>query len=149
VKARAALRRKEPNIYRYEHNGSHEWVVAFKRAGKPYVEYFADGIEGPEASFRRAVEHRDWLKPRIPPWNKLHRRSSPNRSGIIGVCVVNDRTRAGRRVRRWVASWYTADGRREKRSFSVPKYGERRAKALAIEARRRGVEEMLRARAKR
>jgi hypothetical protein len=50
-------------------------------------------------------------------------------------------------VRRWVGQWNTADGRKRNRSFSVPKYGERRARQLAIEARRQGVEELLRARA--
>jgi len=39
-------------------------------------------------------------------------------------------------------------GGTRKRTFSVAKYGERRAKALAIEARKQGVEELLAARAR-
>lgn len=145
----AALRRKHRNICRYEHNGSHEWRVAFKRAGQPYVKYFADGRGGKAASHRRAVKHRDWFERQITPWNKLHRRSSRNRTGTIGVSVYLDRTKTGTRVRRWVASWPTADGKRRNRSFSVAKFGERRARRLAIEARQKGVAEMLQARSKR
>jgi len=137
----------EPNIYRYTHNGATSWVVQVKRAGEEWVEYFADGDEDPWASHRRAKTWLKELKARITPWNKLHRRTS-NPTGIPGVTVSNDRTRAGNRIRRWVALWPTADGGRRKRTFSVPKYGERRAKALAIEAREQGVDELLAARAR-
>jgi AP2 domain-containing protein len=122
-------------------------VVSFKRAGASCVEYFPDGKEGAEVSRRRAIKYRDWLKARLPPWNKLHRRSANNTSGIIGVSRIVDRTRTGRRIPRWIAHWHTADGPQRKRSFSVLKYGARRAKRLAVEARRMGVEELLAGRA--
>lgn len=140
-------RGNEPNIYRYEHNGARSWVVQLKRVGESYVKYFADGADGPEASLESARTFRDDLRDRLPPWHKLHRRHSTNTSGIIGVSRVIDRTRTGTLVPRWVAMWHRTDGKRLKRSFSVFKYGEREAKRLAIEARRRGVEDLLLARA--
>ena len=147
MKGRRRPRKRERNIYRYEHNGWRGWVVQFKRAGIPYVRYIADGKHGRDASHERAVQYRDWLERRLPPWNKLHRRSATNTSGIIGVTRIIDRPRAGKRIARWIGFWYLADGDDTKRSFSVRKYGDRQAKALAIEARRRGVEELLAARA--
>jgi hypothetical protein len=136
----------EPNIRRYEHNGSHEWVVAFTRTGIRYVKYFPDGTEGPDASRARAIRYRDWLRPRLPPLIRLHRRSAANTSGIIGVTRIIDRTRAGNLIPRWVGFWYTPAGRQAKRSFSVPKFGEAQAKQLAIKARRRGEDELRAAR---
>ena len=138
----------EPNIYRYTHNGATSWVVQVMRAGNEWVEFFADGDDGPWVSHARAKTWLRELKGTIPPLNKLHRRSSTSRTGIIGVMFTNDRTRAGNRVRRWVAVWPKPSGGMRKRSFSVLKYGERRAKALAIEARKQGVEELLAARAR-
>ena len=134
------------NILRYEHNGATSWVVRVKRSGRQYVEYFADGHEGPEASLRRAIVWRNDLEKRLTPWNKLHRRSSVSRTGVIGVSVLDDRTRAGTIVRRWVAQWPIGDGRMRHRSFSVLKYGERKARRLAIEARRQGVADLFRER---
>ena len=122
-------------------------MLQVKRADQQWVKHFPDGDEGPWASHRRTKSYLKWLLPRITPWNKLHRRSSLSRTGIVGVTISNDRTRAGNRVRRWVAYWPTVDGGHGKRTFSVPKYGERRARALAIEARKQGVDELLTARA--
>jgi hypothetical protein len=135
------------NIRRYEHNGATSWVVAFKRAGKRYVQYFADGDEGKAVSRRRAQTWRDQMERKLVAWNKLHRRSSLNTSGHIGVSIIVDRTRAGTPVQRCVAHWPTADGGRRKKSFSVLVYGKTGALRRAIAARRQGVAEMLAARA--
>ncbi len=134
------------NIVRYEHNGATSWVVRLIRRGRRYVKYFADGDQGSQASRRRAIAWRDDMERRLTPWNKLHRRSAPNQTGIIGVSVLNDPTRTGRIVRRWVAHWPSADGGRRKRSFSVLVYGERGARRRAIAARRRGIADLLCAR---
>lgn len=135
------------NIQRYEHNGATSWVACLKRAGEEYKEYFADGDEGREASLQRAKAWRDAMERRLTPWNKLHRRSAVNTSGTIGVSVLDDRTRAGTLVRRWVANWPGPDGRKRKRSFSVPVYGEAGARKRAIVARQAGVAELLASRA--
>ncbi len=136
------------NVYRYVHNGYRGWVVSVKRGGSHHVKYFADGRQRPQASFKTAVAYRDRLLKRVPAFNKLKRRYERNTTGEIGVARCIERTRAGKLFVRYVATWPTASGRRAKRSFSVGKYGERRARRLAGRARRRGVREMLRGRAK-
>jgi hypothetical protein len=144
---RSAVPRNVRNVYRYLHNGYRGWVVTVKRGAAHYVEYFADGRQGPQASFERAVAYRNRLLKRVPAFNKLKRRYERNTTGEIGARCI-ERTQAGRRFVRYVATWPTASGRRAKRSFSIAKYGERRARRLAVQARRRGVEEMLRGRPK-
>jgi len=140
--------RKARNVYRYEHNGFRGWVVTVKRSGKRHVKSFADGREGPAASFRRAVAYRDWLVDRLPAFNKLKRSYVRNTTGEIGVAHCVERTRAGTLFVRYAATWPKASRGTLKRSFSATKYGHRRARRLAVQARRRGVEEMLRGRAK-
>ncbi len=135
------------NIVRYPYNGTTSWVVCFKRAGKKYIKFFADGDEGKAASLKRAQTWRDAMEEKLGPWNKLHRRSSTNTSGVIGVSLIKDRTRVGTIVRRWVAHWHSADGIRLKKSFSVLLYGDAEARRRAIAVRRQGVADFLAARA--
>jgi hypothetical protein len=135
------------NVYRYEHNYFRGWLVTIKRGGSPHREYFADDRAGPHASFNRAVTYRDWLLRQLPAFNKLKRRYERNTTGEIGVARCVERTRAGTRFVRYAATWPAASGGSIKRSFSASKYGESRARGLAIQARRRGVAEMLRQRA--
>ena len=68
--------------------------------------------------------------------------SSRNTSGIVGV----RRREATRETDEytyyhyfWEASWTDASGERQKRNFSVNKYGEDKAKSLAIAARKKGL----------
>jgi AP2 domain len=69
-----------------------------------------------------------------------------NSTGIPGVSLVNDRTRSGRVVQRFVAHWYNADGRREKRSFSTLEHGFAGAESKAIRARNAGLAKLFRER---
>jgi hypothetical protein len=136
------------NIYRCEHHGYRGWMVRVKRGAARHVEYFSDGGTGRQASFNRAMAYRDWLLKQVPAFNKLKRRYERNTTGEIGVARCVERTRAGTRFVRYAATWPTASDGKVKRSFSASKYGMLRARRLAIQARRRGVEEMLRQRAK-
>ena len=64
---------------------------------------------------------------------------STNRSGISGVQF--QRAKGGANdPGRWVAQTYMGDGKAYFKSFSIRKYGEEKAKALAIAERRRQLE---------
>jgi hypothetical protein len=93
------------NVYRYVHNGYRGWVVTVKRGGSHYVEYFADGRQGPQASFERAVAYRDRLLKRVPGFNKLKRSYVRNTTSEIGVARCIERTRAGRHFVRGSSTW--------------------------------------------
>jgi hypothetical protein len=71
--------------------------------------------------------------------SKVKRSYVLNKTGVVGVALVKDRTRKGTPVRYYVANWSDTFGRKHKRSFSMLKYGEERARELAVEARRRAL----------
>ncbi len=131
------------NVLRYEHHHFRGWVVALKRGGKVLdVQYFKDGRGGPEASRRRAIRYRDQAVRRLPPPVKLKSRYSRNTTGVIGVSLTKQRTRAGNLVSYYAATW-REEGRQRKRVFSLSKYGKQQAFGLAVDARREAVERVL------
>ena len=64
------------------------------------------------------------------------------RSGIYGVRRVILRNVSRRWLKYWVAHWSPLPGVYRKRYFSIRKYGEERARQLAIRARRAGLRNM-------
>jgi hypothetical protein len=64
------------------------------------------------------------------------------RSGILGVRRVIIRRARRRPWKYWAAHWSPLPGVYRKKQFSIRKYGEKKAKALAIKARRDGVRNM-------
>jgi AP2 domain len=140
----AAKRRGYRNVRRIEHNYFRGWVVSVKRRGERQVEYVRDGAYGgPRGALREALTRRDAIEAELPPPVKVKRVFSLNNTGEVGVAFVRQRTRAGRWVWYYVASWIELDGRRVKRSYSVLKYGKRRARAQAVQARREALARIL------
>src|SRR6266540_2975203 len=119
---------RERLIRRYEHHHFCGWVFSTKRRGRKWVKYFSDKPHGRQAALRRARSYRQWLLARLPPVTKVKRTYVRNTTGVIGVALVKDRTRAGHIVWRYVAHWPTSyGGRTAKASFSVRLYGKREA----------------------
>lgn len=65
----------------------------------------------------------------------------PNLSGILGVSKVV-KVVGGKKYAFWLATWSPKRGFVIKKSFSTAKYGETKAKKLAIQARKAGLEKM-------
>jgi len=131
------------NVGRHEHHHFRGWVVCLKRRGRRVeVRYFKDGARGAEASLGRALAYRDRAVLRLPPPLKLKTRYSANKTGVIGVSLTNQRTRAGKLARYYVASW-NESGRKRKRVFSIEKYGKRKAFGLAVAVRKEAVQRVL------
>ena len=138
--ARTKVRKRvEPLIGRIDHNFFHGFGVRIKRGAERWSKYFSDKPAGRAAALRRAQEYRDRLVARLPPPTKLKRTNVANRTGVIGVVFMRERTRAGNRSERYIALWPIKGGGRVKRSFSVAKYGKREAFRMAVAARRKGV----------
>lgn len=133
--------REHRNVYRMPHDAG--WLVAIGRRGKYWRRYFSDRAAGGQAAgLRAALRWRDELINTLPPPIRFRRGPGRSRSGVVGVHLSRERTRAGRPMSRYVATWH--DGRRPfKRTFSVAKFGERRARAMAIKTRREAVKELL------
>ncbi len=123
--------RKHHHIERADQ--SRYWIVVVKRSPGRLRRYFHDGRYGSKAAaLAEAIAYRDQLLATIPRW-RIHRRSSRNKSGTIGVFLVEQRH--GSRVdQRWTVTW-KEDGHHRQRAFSVKHYGSRRAKALAVALR--------------
>lgn len=111
--------KRERLIRRYEHNHFRGWVVATKRRGKRFVRYFSDRTDGIS---------------KLPWPTKTKRTNVRNKTGVIGVARVKERTRSGKIMRRYVASWSRRDGTRGKATFSIGLYGEEEAFKLAVRA---------------
>jgi len=136
--------RHHRNVTRCEHRFL-GWAVCLKRQGKIHLRYFRDE-RNRTTSLSRALAWRDQMIAVLPPPRKIKRRYVRNKTGVIGVSRCVDRTRGGTLVPRYYASWIDERGRRHKHSFSVAKYGEAKARAMAIRLRRKVIAEMLRPR---
>jgi hypothetical protein len=125
---------------------SRGYLVYMTRAGKKHLVYVSDNQAGGRAAaLREALRIRRQLEAKLPPllWHRLH---TNNETGVPAVTRVEGLTRAGKRATpRYQAFWIDGAGRRRTRSYSVSVYEERQAFQLAVEARRRGVREAIRA----
>jgi hypothetical protein len=83
---------------------------------------------------------------RLPTPSKVWTTPGRDKDDVRGVkreVAVNS---AGNLAENWRAQWVEVDGRIGKRGFSVHKFGEKDARAMAIEARRENLARMLRER---
>jgi len=136
--------RRHRNVGRVDREHFHGWVVVMKRRGRNVGgEHFRDALYGGRMkALRAAIARRDELEAELPPATHLRERDSRSKTGMAGVTVVMRRRRK-RVLRYWLANWVELEGRRVQRSFSVSKYGEGRARDLAVGARREAVERIL------
>ena len=127
---------------------THGFFLRAARHGKIYSAFFTDKRYGGRAqALAAAVEHRmKLLKILGLPAQKSRRWWAETvgrrgRSGIVGVQRVIDRQSKPRR-KYWRATWSPELGVVQKKQFSIRKYGDEKAKQLAIHARRAGVRSM-------
>lgn len=112
------------------------------RGGVDWADYFGYAVYGGREKALLAAQHvRDELLRRIEPDQRVRRRKpkgSRSRKGVVGVSrepyIVQ-----GRRYHRYVASWQDPEKGLQRRRFSIERYGEEKARALAIDARKKGV----------
>ena len=134
-------------ITRFENYERHSkgWWVRLHRRGELISKFFKDSdYPNKSAAKKAAQEYYRQLASENP---KMSRRDFAERrmahsSEIIGVQKVVS-VRFGHEYESWKARWSPKKGVRRVKTFSVDFYGEEEAKRLAIEARQRGLEEML------
>ncbi|MCB1204545.1 MAG: hypothetical protein KDN18_09820 [Verrucomicrobiae bacterium] len=140
-----------PGITRLDQTSvaTHGWQVRLQWKGVRFGRFFSDSTwGGREAALLCAERYRDRLLARLERRRSASSASTRshtapagrNRSGTVGVTRIVQRSSSGAEYHFWQASWTTSDGRREMVRFSVLKYGEETALALAREARRRALE---------
>ena len=125
---------------------THGFFVRLQRRGITHNAFFADqSCGGKRRALRAAQRYFRVLEKKYRPmtrkrWAELLRRKG--KSGIIGVRKVIIRRRGQRWLVSWQANWSPRPHVVRRRTFSVRKFGERKARTLAIMARRIGVQTM-------
>ncbi|HXT38791.1 MAG TPA: hypothetical protein VN887_02090 [Candidatus Angelobacter sp.] len=143
-------RSRTPGISRIDQPAKHNhgYFVRLQRQGIIHSAFFSDKQYGGRKNALLAA-HLHVLKLRKkfgPPvrrprrwWAEIPRRKS--RSGIVGVHPTTLR-REGRARKYWMATWSPEPYKAVRRVFSVSRHGERKARSLAIRARREGLRNM-------
>lgn len=130
----------------------HAWKVQIKRAKVRKHKYFPDTLYGGrEPALAAAKAWREHMLaemdgPGYEVWKREHTLAS-NTTGIPGVFRgVAGHKRGGEIVQTpyWQGYWTDMDGKRQIRVFSILAHGEDGAKALAVQARRQGLEQVAR-----
>jgi AP2 domain len=125
--------------------GTHGWLVRLQRRGVRVSRFFSDATWGGyEAALSKAQHFRDRI---VAGWARqdqarvISRQShtlpaARNRSGVVGVTEIVQRSPGGGEYRFWQASWTDQQGRRISVRYSVLRYGASEAFRLACVARR-------------
>ena len=131
---------KYPGLYReIGGKGGNRFRILINHNKEIIQEYFYIGASTTEAQAKRAALKR-WreLREVYPVITKRMFREIPRNtssSGITGVTRIVTISK-GYEYEFWKACWTTKRGKKCSRQFSVNKYGERKAKKLAIQTRR-------------
>ncbi len=137
-----------PGISRLDQESvaTHGWQVRIQSKGVRYGRFFSDRLwGGRDGSLEAAIRYRDRLVSRIHRVQaegaiSARSRQIPdprNRSGVVGVSRVVQRSAAGVEYHFWQASWTNVEGKRVVMRYSVLKYGDDRARDMACESRRK------------
>ena len=144
-----STKRKTKNIVRIIAGGQKGWQVRINRRGEKFHPYFSDSkFGGARKALAEATEVRDRIERENPPHTRRSRAEVLMRSNKSGVAGVNLRFQVrrlakGRRTYVFVeAAWSSRPGVVHRHRFSVDKYGRKKAWALAIAARKAGLDQM-------
>ncbi|NJM07008.1 AP2 domain-containing protein [Candidatus Gracilibacteria bacterium] len=130
---------KYKNITRIDHPAKRTfgYFVRVRRNGDGRTKFFSDNKHGDRlGSLAAAIEWRD--EQYLELGRQGLRKAPPGSALPVGVRRVTTDGYA-----RWVAQWVDAKGKRRTRSFAIVKYGDDRAKKLAVKARLRGEKQRL------
>lgn len=116
----------EPSEEHPRRHPTHGWQVRARRDGERLSKFFADAKhEGREQALEAAIEYRDRLLASIPDEPKKPRKAWSN-TGVVGLSV-REKTEGARSKLYVQLNWVDASGKRKAGSFSVEKWGLRRA----------------------
>ncbi len=136
-------------ISRIDSGSTHGYFVRGYRNGKTYSKLFSDlKCGGKRKALQLAKEYRDSLHSeleKIPPKPRGRRivyRDSRNATGMLGVCKTRKRSPNGTVNECYSVSWRPEPGVQKCTSFSIRKYGDKKAFQLAVAHRRRMMREI-------
>lgn len=145
------MTRKKVNkgISRIDSGSTHGWFVRGYRNGKTYSKLFSDRkCGGKTKAHKLAKEYRDDLSEKLESIPKKQRprrivaSDSRNTTGELGVSRTTKTGPNGTKHECYSVSWRPEPGVQKCTSFSVKKYGEKKAFKLAVEHRRNMMREI-------
>jgi hypothetical protein len=136
-------------ISRIDSGSTHGWFVRGYRNGKTYSKLFSDLKCGGKGKAQKlAKAYRDELSEELEAIPKQQRKrrivsaDSRNRTGELGVSRVTKMAPNGKEYQIYSVSWRPEPGIQKCTSFSIKKYGEKKAFKLAVEHRRKMMREI-------
>lgn len=128
-----------PGVTRFdiEERRTHGYMVRIARHGTRHQKFFSDfkcgGMEKALAAAKR--QYLSWTATLPPRRSNKDRLTTRNRTGRVGVYIAVANESDGQTYEAYCASWTDDHGKRWKISFSVQRYGKKRAWQLANLAR--------------
>ena len=119
----------EPSGSYPKRHPTHGWQVRVRRDGKRLSKFFADArYEGQDGALEAAIHYRDGLLAELPAPDARPRKAWSN-TGVIGLSVREKAgAEEGTAPKTYVQlNWIDAEGKRRGASYSVEKWGLRRA----------------------
>ncbi len=141
--------KKERGISRIDSGSTHGWFVRGYRNGKTWSRLFSDlKCGGRESAHKEARTFRDELQrkleqiPAQPRARRIVTRDVRNTTGVLGVCRTSKKSPNGTVNECYSVSWRPQPGVQKCTSFSIRKYGEKKAFQMAVAHRRRMLKEI-------
>jgi len=141
-KARGICRIDQPAKHNYG------YFARLQRDGKIYSAFFADKAHGgrKKALAAAIAYHQNMLEIFGPPMQKRRRwwaeiRRRKGSSGVVGVQLSVVR-RGGKARKYWTATWSPKPYSPVRKMFSINRHGFRKARQMAVRARRAGLRSM-------
>lgn len=144
-----ALSKANKGISRIDSGSTHGWFVRGYRNGKTYSRLFSDRKSGGKGKAQSlAKSYRDELNHELESIQKKPRQprivvsDSRNTTGELGVSRAVKTGPNGTKHECFSVSWRPKPGVQKCTSFSIKKYGEKKAFKLAVEHRRNMMREV-------
>lgn len=116
----------EPSDEYPDRHSTHGWQVRARRNGTRHSKFFSDSKHGgKEAAVEAAIKYRDELLKDLPEPDSTPRKAWSN-TGVVGLSVREKEESSGTNLYVQL-NWMSAEGTRRAASFSVNKWGLRRA----------------------
>ena len=147
MRKRPKSRKNITRIKNFENRRDEYWVRIQRRGRKVCSQHFYDSdYPSPAAALRAAKDFRDRMlaeNPKISRQEFAQRKIRKSLSGEIGVQKITKKTDNKITVVGYRARWIPKKGgKRASATFTIREYG-KKAKKLALEARARGVAQMV------
>lgn len=130
-------------ISRIETTSTLGWYVRVYRNKKTYSKFISDSkFGGKEKALEMAILEKGELSkmineiPKKPTKSRVVTKDRRNTTGVLGVSRTSKKASNGKSYECYTVSWRPQPKVQKSTSFSIKKYGEEKALALAIQLRR-------------